>query len=165
MTVLQRTMLGIAMSLLTFTVSALDKEDFYGTFKLVSNTRKMLDTGEVLNTYGQQPSGYITYGKDGRMLVLIVSDDRPKPASVASITNEQREGLFRSMLAYGGTYSFDGKRIEHQIDISWNEAWTGTTQVRDVMKDGDRLIYTTKPGPNSTDGRMSVTTLIWEKLK
>jgi hypothetical protein len=33
------------------------------------------------------------------------------------------------------------------------------------QKDGDRLIYTTKPQPFSADGKLSVITLVWEKLK
>ena len=55
--------------------------------------------------------------------------------------------------------------MEHHIDISWNELWTGTTQFRDVKKDGNRLIYTTHPAPNARDGKMSITTLVWEKVK
>jgi len=141
------------------------EEDLAGTYRLVSSTRKILDTGEVLDTYGKHPIGYIMYDEYGRMLVLIVSDDRPKPASIEKTTPEQQAALFRSMLAYGGTYKFDGKSIEHHIDISWNELWTGTTQIRDVRKEGEKLIYTTRPAPFSGDGKMSVTTLIWEKIK
>ena len=54
-----------------------------GTYRLISSTRKILDTGEVLNTWGKNPKGFITYGKDRRMLVLIVRDDRPKPGELA----------------------------------------------------------------------------------
>jgi len=99
------------------------------------------------------------------MLVLVLRDDRPRPASIEKATPEQQAALFRSMLAYGGTYKFDGTRIEHHIDISWNELWTGTTVIRDVRKEGDKIIYTTHPAPLSGDGKMSVTTLIWEKVK
>jgi hypothetical protein len=141
------------------------EEDLAGTYRLVSSTRKVLDTGEVLDTFGKHPTGYIMYGKDGRMLALIVRDDRPKPASIEKTTPEQQATLFRSMLAYGGTYKFNGKSVEHHIDVSWNELWTGTTQIRDIRKEGDKLIYTTRPAPFSADGRMSVTTLIWEKVK
>ena len=37
---------------------------------------------------GKNPNGFITYGKDGRMLVLIVSDNRHKPESLAKMTDE-----------------------------------------------------------------------------
>jgi hypothetical protein len=152
------------MMFATFAAFA-DEEDLSGTYKLVSSTRKILDTGEVLNTYGNQPAGYIMYGKDGRMLVLIVRDDRPKPTSIEKTTSEQQASLFRSMLAYGGTYKFDGKSIGHHIDICWNELWTGTIQIRDIRKEGDKLIYTTRPAPFLADSRTSIQTLVWEKVK
>jgi hypothetical protein len=88
-----------------------------GTYKLVSSTRKLLDTGEVISTYGEHPNGYVNYGKDGRFLVLIVSDknDRPNLESVKGITDQQRADLFRTMTSYGGTYTFDGHTLEHWI--------------------------------------------------
>jgi Lipocalin-like domain len=138
-----------------------------GTYKLVSSTRQILETGQIVDTYGKQPTGYINYGRDGRMLVLIVADknNRPAPESVGAITDEQRANLFRTMTAYGGTYKYDGHTIEHHLDISWNQVWTGTTLIRDVEKEGDKLIYTTKPAPFSGDGKMSVITLIWQKVE
>jgi hypothetical protein len=166
---IQKKVLWIALTVtvpIAFALIALSaaEEDIAGTYKLVSDTRKVLDTGEVSYPYGKHPAGYIMYGKDGRMLVLVLGDDRPRPASVEKATSEQQAALFRSMLAYGGTYKYDGKRVEHHIDLSWNELWTGTTAIRDVRKEGDKLIYTT--APLSRDGKMSVAaTLIWEKVK
>jgi hypothetical protein len=66
------------------------------------------------------------------------------------------------MSAYGGMYTFDGKKVEHHVDLSWNEVWTGTTVIREVKVEGDQLIYTTRP-PFGGDGRMSVITVVWEK--
>ena len=50
-------------------------------------------------------------------------------------------------------------RIDALID------WSRTTEVREVRKDGSRLIYTTKPQPFSSYGKISVITLVWEKMK
>jgi Lipocalin-like domain len=69
------------------------------------------------------------------------------------------------MVAYGGTYKFDGNKVEHHIDISWNEVWTGTTVIRDLKKEGDKLVYTGRAAPFSGDGKMSLVTLIWEKVQ
>jgi Lipocalin-like domain len=69
------------------------------------------------------------------------------------------------MTAYGGTYTFDGKSVQHHIDISWNEVWTGTTVIRDITKEGDKLIYTSPAAPFTGDGKMSEVTLVWEKVK
>ena len=132
-----------------------------GTYRLVSEQRTIVDTNEVIPGTGAR--GYITYGDDGRMIVLIVRQPRPRPEGTEKITDQQRIELFRTITAYAGTYKFDGTTIEHNIEISMNEVWSGTKQVRSVKKDGDRLIYSTPPFPFHTDGKMSINTLVWEK--
>jgi hypothetical protein len=156
----------VALAILTILTGPLAaQETLDGTWRLVSSTRTNTATGATTDSFGPNPRGYITYSRDGRMMVLIARSDRPKPESIAKITDEQRNRLFSSMLAYAGTYSFDGRTIEHHIDISWNEVWSGTSQVRDVKKDGDRLVYTTQLAPSALDGTMGFATLVWEKLK
>ena len=139
--------------------------EILGTYRLVSSQRVIVATGETEDSYGSNPNGFITYGSDGRMMAIIVRTDRVKPESLERMTDQQRADLFRSMLAYAGRYEIHGDQIEHHIDASWNEVWTGTTVVRIVKKEGDRLIYTTKPAPFSRDGKISITKLDWEKLK
>ena len=144
-----------------------EPDDVVGTWTLVSSTRKVVATGQVNDTYGPRPTGWITYGRDGRMMVLIVNDEqqRPRPASIATMTDAQRAGLFKTMLAYSGIYTLSGNTITHNINASWNQVWTGTKTVRNVeLKDG-RLIYTAKPAPASMDGQVSVVTLIWQKVR
>lgn len=153
----------LSLAIVPLSTMAQPADDFYGTYKLLKTERKVLDTGEIQTLPAE--NGFITYGRDGRMLVLIVRSPRPKSESIAKLTDQQRIDLFQTMTAYGGSYKFDGKVMEHQIDISWNEVWTGTTQIRDVKKDGDKLIYTTRPAPSARDGRMSITTLVWERVK
>jgi hypothetical protein len=137
--------------------------DIVGTYKLVVEQRTIVETSEMIPV--KNPQGYITYGTDGRMTVVIVRHPRPKPESMEKTTDQERADLFRTLTAYAGTYEFDGSQIEHHIDISMNEIWTGTTQVRTVKRDGERLVYTTPAFRFHTDGKMSINMLIWEKLK
>ena len=134
-----------------------------GTFRLESATRTLVETGEVEDSFGPNPVGYITYRKDHRMMVLIVSGERPKP-TFSNISDADRVRLFNTMAAYSGTYTFDGKVIKHHIDVSWNGVLTGTTQVRQVQIEGDRLVYTTGPGPTPTDGKISTSRLVWRRV-
>jgi len=158
--------ISVVLFILIFSVGPIAAQEVLeGTWKLVSSTRTNTTTGATTDSFGPNPLGYITYGKDGRMMVLITRSDRPKPDSTDKMTDEQRSRLFSSMLAYSGTYKFDGETIEHHIDGSWNQVWTGTTQIRNVKKDGDRLIYTTQPGPSPIDGSMGFATLVLEKVK
>ena len=156
----------IVLSTLTLSIGPIAAQEVLeGTWKLVSSKRTNTATNTTTDSFGPNPLGYIMYGKDGRMMVLMTRSDRPKPDSIDNTTDEQRQRLFSSMLAYSGTYKFDGKTIEHRIDLSWNEVWGGTTQVRDIKRDGDRLIYTTRPAPSPIDGSTGFATLIWEKVK
>ena len=138
------------------------EDELAGTYKLISTTQTILETGQAV---AMNTRGFIMYGRDGRMMVLILTGDRPKPASIDKITDQERVELFRSMVAYGGTYKFDGKTIEHHIDISSNEVWTGITQIRDVKREGGRLILITRPAPDPFDGKMVSATLVWEKVQ
>ena len=151
----------------TYTItSRADENNLVGSYKLLGGTTKVVDTGEISEFFGKQPSGYIVYTSDGRMLVLIVADknDRPAIENFVKLTDRQRADLFATMASYGGTYEFDGHTVKHHIDVLWNQAWTGTTQIRDVQKDGDKLIYTTRPYPNPIDGKSIVNTLTWQKI-
>jgi hypothetical protein len=160
-----RVTLAVGLIVASLSASAADDE-FYGTYQLVNASVKYLDTGEIVpDVNGKHPKGFAMYGKDGRFMVMITDDGRPKPESTAKMTDEQRINLFRTMLAYGGTYTLDGNRIDHHVDICWDEVRCGTTVTRDISKDGDKLIYTTHPAPFSANGRMSVVTVVWQKMK
>jgi hypothetical protein len=155
-------LLALAATLIPLLATAAGYE-LAGTYQLVSSATKYVDTGEAAPDEGAK--GLIMYGADGRMLVLITYGDRPRAESSAKLTDEQRIGLFRTMLAYGGTYEFDGKTMKHHVDICSDEVRCGTTLIRDVTVDGDRLIYTTRPQPSPSNDRMIVITLVWQKLR
>jgi len=140
-------------------------DSLVGTYRLISANRVILATGETEDSYGKDPVGFITYGSDGRMTAMIVFKNRPKAESIEKMTDAERANLFRTMTAYGGTYTQRGNSVEHHIDISWNELWTGTTVIRDIKKEGSNLVFTTRPAPFPRDGKMSVNTLVWEKVK
>ena len=140
-------------------------DQLYGTWRLVSFTRTIVATGETTDIFGKAPHGFISYSRDGRMMVLYVKDERPKPTDLAKMTDQERADLFKTMVAYGGTYTFDGKTITHHVDISWNQIWTGTDQLRNIRFEGRKVILSTNPQPSSIDGKMSISVLAWEKLE
>jgi hypothetical protein len=55
---MRKIMLAFALSMLPF-CAALADEELPGTYKLISSTRTILETGEVQDSYGKQPKGYI----------------------------------------------------------------------------------------------------------
>jgi hypothetical protein len=80
------------------------------------------------------------------------------------MTDQDRADQYRTLNTYGGTYKLHGDSVEHHIDIAGNETRVGSTEFREIKKDGNRLTYTTRPQPFSADGKLSVITLVWEKL-
>src|SRR5919108_671417 len=80
------------------------------------------------------PSGYLILTPEGRMMGLIVGGDR-EPGQ----TDAQQAALFRTMVAYTGRYRLEDDQFITTVDVSWNEAWTGTEQVRFYTLDGDQL--------------------------
>jgi hypothetical protein len=88
-----------------------------GTWRLVSNTLEELPSGTRSDLFGPNPIGYIMYGADGRMMILQVRQERPVPAG-AAVTGTEAEALFRSLIAYGGTYTVSGDVIllEPELD-------------------------------------------------
>ena len=154
-----------ALVLLTSINAGAGDDEIYGTWRLVSFTRTVVTTGETIDIFGKAPRGFINYGRDGRMMVLIVKDERPKPADLAKMTDQERADLFKTMAAYGGTYTFDGTTITHHVDISWNQIWTGTDQLRNIKFAGRKVIFSINPQPSSIDGKTTVSVLTWEKIE
>jgi hypothetical protein len=121
-------------------------------------------TGERFYPLGENPHGYISYSDDGRMYTIQTIGDRIKPRELVP-TDEERAKLQQSMIAYAGTYTSESGKLVHHIDISWNEVWTGTDQVRFYTVEGNTLTIKTPPLKNPVDGREGVAILVWEKVK
>jgi hypothetical protein len=68
------------------------------------------------------------------------------------------------MCAYAGTVSLGDNVVVHHIDTSWNQAWTGTDQVRYFVLDGDKLSITTAPYKSYQDGTMGRSILVWNRV-
>ena len=135
-----------------------------GTWKMLAWTRELTASGQKSDALGPNPNGWITYGRDGRMMVVVVRSDR-KPPAVLVPTDPERIALYSSMLAYGGTYTVDSEKVTHNIDISWNQSWTGTSQVRFYKVEGNRLTLRGAPAKDAVDGLESVYTVVWEKVQ
>ena len=104
-----------------------------GTWKLVSYAIELQASGERRATLGRNPTGYLVFGRDRRMMAVITGDERKAG---------ETDNLFRTMVAYTGIYRIEGDRFITKVDASWNEAWTGTEQVRFFKLIGDRLEIT-----------------------
>lgn len=135
-----------------------------GTWKMASWIVEDLETGAKQDALGPDPVGMITYSPDGRVMVLVFKRDRKIPADLVP-TSDEKIALYDSMFAYAGTFTVDQEKVVHHIDMSWNQAWTGTHQIRFCnLRDGV-LTYVGAPAKNPMTGRDCVHTVIFHRLQ
>lgn len=138
-----------------------DGNPLLGTWRLKSYIVTAA-SGAKSTPYGENPTGYLSYSADGRMQVIGTASGRMEPAGPNPPQNE-RVALYDTMFAYAGTYSVERGKVIHRVDISWNEAWTGTDQIRLFEVNGNLLTLTTrfKDPAGDTEALYSV---VWEKV-
>jgi hypothetical protein len=134
-----------------------------GVWKLRAYSRRYLDTGEVRTD--MLPHAYIMYTPGGYMMSVTVERDRPPPAGPI-LTDAERVRLFDGIVsAYAGTYATEGNMVTHNVEISWNEGWTGTQQRRFFSVVGDILTIETTPRTTGADSREFINTLTWDRVE
>ena len=141
------------------------KDALVGTWKLVS-AKDTTEKGEVRESYGRNPTGFLTYTADGRMIGIISVDGR-KPLSVPDYISAplaERAEAFSTFVAYAGTYTFTGDKVIHHVEAAWMQNYLKTDQVRTIVKlEGNRVTLRTPP---FLKGGVQVTQeLVWERMK
>jgi hypothetical protein len=98
------------------------------------------------------------------MSTIIVREHRLAPVAIVA-TDAEKIALFEGLVAYSGTYTIDGNTVSYHVDASWNEAWTGGTQVRHFRIEGATLYTESPPAKNPRDGGVTSEWLIWAKIR
>lgn len=64
-------------------------------------------------------------------------------------------------------YRVEADRFITQVDVSWNEAWTGTEQARFFKIESDTMTVTTPwlPEPNTPGNPEVRFVVVWSKVK
>jgi hypothetical protein len=132
-----------------------------GTWRLKSYV-VTTEAGERSTPYGENPTGYLSYSADGRMQVIGAASGRIVPTGLTASDNE-RVALYNTMFAYAGTYSVEAGKVTHHVDISWNDNWTGTDQIRFFEVSGDTLTLTTRFA-DPASGTEAHYAVVWEKV-
>ena len=117
--------------------------------------------GERSTPYGKNPTGYLSYSADGRMQVIAAATRRITQGVVPP--DHEKLGLYDTMFAYAGRYSVEADTVIHHVDISWNESWTGTDQIRLFEVCGNTLTLTTRLADPDSGAEMHYA-VVWEKV-
>lgn len=139
-------------------------EAIVGTWKLHALTREVIQSGQQSNVLGERPAGFIGYLQDGRMWTISGAATREKPAALIP-TADEKVRLYDTMFAYTGTYRIDADKVIHRIDISLNQHWVGTDQVRFFKVEGDTLTITTPPYRSNLDGQEIRNVAVWKRVR
>ena len=139
-----------------------DSAKIIGTWKIVSYELEAQATGEREPVMGKNPSGYIIFTPDGRMVAVITGEGRKAPK-----TDQDRAGLLNSMVAYSGMYRLEGNKWITKVDVAWAPTRLGTEHVHSFSIDGDRLqvISEWTPSMNRPEKGMVRIIITWERVK
>ena len=136
-----------------------DRAPLVGMWRLREFAREYQATGEREYPMGFAPTGYILFLPEGRMAVVITGEGRKAPT-----TDQDRAGLFNTLVAYTGPYRVDGDTWITMVEVSMNPAWVGTEQTRTFQISGDRL-QETSPWMPRPDNRMARAVITYERVK
>jgi len=140
-----------------------NRDGLVGTWRLVSASASTADGRHLDAPFGSNPTGAITYTREGRMIAIISHSGR-KPLSGDRISSPaaERAEAFATCFAYAGRYSVSGNQVIHHVEISSVQNWVNTDMVRLVTLEGDRI--TLRTPLLSVGGTMQTTDLIWERV-
>jgi hypothetical protein len=142
------------------------KDTLVGTWKLIS-AKDTTENADVKDSFGRNPTGFITYTADGRVMCIVTFDGR-KLLSVAdyiSAPAQERAEAFATMFAYAGRYTFSGDKVIHHIEAAWMQNYVKTDQVRFIVKlEGNRVTLRTPPFLKG-GVKLANQELVWERMK
>jgi Lipocalin-like domain len=138
------------------------EKQLLGVWKIESFYSEDKATGARKKSYGERPNGYGILTPEKRMMVVISAEARRTPT-----TDADRSGAFLSMISYSGVYRVEEDRFITKVDVSWNEAWTGTEQIRYVKLEGDIMTLTSpwQPDPNTLGNPEVRLVVVWSRVK
>jgi hypothetical protein len=142
-------------------VRPLSRDLILGSWRMTSWVTRDVATGERQDALGQNPRGAVVYTPQ-RVTFLITKNNRARPERLPP-SDEEKIALFDTMFAYSGAYTVESDRVVHHVDLSWNEAWSGTDQVRFCRVDEQTLTYTSPPAESPFDGREVVHEVRYER--
>lgn len=141
-----------------------DPARLIGLWRQLSAETENLTTGERSSVFRGRPLGFVQFTSDGRITLMTTDTGRKKPASEIP-TDAEAIDLYRTMIAYSGTFSTSGNSVTYDLDITWNETWTGSLQLRHWELRDDKLFVWTPEFDDPFKGGRAVHRLSFERMK
>jgi hypothetical protein len=129
---------------------SLAQQSLVGTYKLVSLQREI--DGKTDPLPGKPPRGYLIITP--KAYVMFQTEGTRKYGESAA----DKAALWESMVAHGGSYRVEGKKLVMNPDTHSNESMVGNQQIRDWEIKGNRLLLSSDPRPWARDPSKKVVT-------
>ena len=113
---------------------------------MISFDLEVQATGARNAAWGPNPKGRLLILPNSFMIVVLTAAVRPVPT-----TDIHRAAAFNQTIAYSGPVEVVGDKIQTKVDVSWNEAWTNTVQVRHFKFIGANLSLISAWAPSLFD--------------
>jgi len=143
-----------------------------GTWKLISITAIFPDGKIDKEAFGANPIGYITYTIEGKMMVMFSKNKRqllsgnsasPLTNAIHSVPIEERAEAFSTFNSYAGSYSLDGDKVIHHVEIASIPNRIGKSLTRTFILKGNQV--TLKTPPSRSDDTPKIFELTWERIE
>jgi hypothetical protein len=139
-----------------------DQQLLVGAWRLVSWENWATD-GQVSHPMGSDAVGYLIYTAEGRFSVTISQGNRGRFSGEDLLggTVQEKATAAESFVAYAGSYTFEGHRVIHHVELSLFPNWVGTEQQRFAELFEDTLILSANP--MLLAGKQQAPRLVWKR--
>ena len=137
-------------------------QSIVGTWTLRSFSELDVRTKAISYPMGDRPRATVIYTADGHVATIFTATGRAAPAGTRPTESEAAQ-LFRTMVAFAGRYEVNGRELVYYPEITWNEAWNSTRQVRTFELLGDLLKISSVPAPSALGDAQTIMTMTWKR--
>ena len=139
-----------------------DIHPIVGAWKLKSFTELDVGTNATSHPMGRNARATVIYTSSGHVATIFAAEGR-NPATTIPIAAIEAAHLFQTMVAFAGRYETKGNELIYYPEITWNEEWNGTTQVRHFEIKDDVLTVRSLPAKNILGDAMPIMSMTWER--
>jgi len=136
-----------------------------GTWNLRSFSELDVRTKAVSYPMGEKPKATVIYTVDGYVATIFTAAGRVAPAGPRPTDSEAIQ-LFRTMVAFSGRYEVNDRErmLTYYPEISWNQAWNATRQIRRFELSADLLTISSAPATSTLVNAETIMTMTWNRM-
>jgi hypothetical protein len=129
--------------------------------RIPSYARKEVGTEKAVQPLGELLTGYRVVTRDGHAFFMFFAENRKAPGG--AITDAERIGLFKTMLAAGGTYKVEGNKFIFQGDVSASQGVNKFTYEFEIT--GSKLKMTAGPFKDPAGGPDTAVVTTYDRVE